>query len=53
MAAQVKVSPRFKRLCTQFGNILGGESEVDEGPVCFVTRKTNAFSSCSNTNVLI
>jgi len=41
MAAQVKVSPRFKRLCTQFGRILGGVSEVDEGPVCFVTRMTN------------
>jgi lipoate synthase len=41
MAEQVKVSPQFKRLCTQFGKILGGESEVDEGPVCFVTRMTN------------
>jgi hypothetical protein len=41
MAEKVKVSPQFKRLCTQFGKILGGESEVDEGPVCFVTRMTN------------
>jgi len=41
MAAKVSVSPRFKRLCTQFGKILGGESEVDEGPVCFVMRMTN------------
>ncbi|MGI2294101.1 DUF1259 domain-containing protein [Paenibacillus sp. GXUN7292] len=37
----MKVSPRFKRLCTQFGNILGGESEIEAGPVCFVTRMTN------------
>jgi lipoate synthase len=41
MAEQVKVSPQFKRLCNQFGKILGGESEVEEGPVCFVTRMTN------------
>ncbi|WP_028559660.1 DUF1259 domain-containing protein [Paenibacillus pinihumi] len=41
MAAKVSVSPRFKRLCTQFGKILGGESEIDEGPVCFVMRMTN------------
>lgn len=41
MAKTVKVSPRFKRLCTQFGRILGGESEIEEGPVCFVTRMTN------------
>jgi hypothetical protein len=41
MADKVKVSPRFQRLCTQFGKILGGESEIDEGPVCFVTRMTN------------
>lgn len=41
MAAHVKVSPRFRRLCTQFGKILGGESEIEEGPVCFVTRMTN------------
>lgn len=41
MAEQVKVSPQFKRLCMQFGRILGGESEIDEGPVCFVTRMTN------------
>jgi len=41
MAQQAKVSPQFKRLCTQFGRILGGESEVEEGTVCFVTRMTN------------
>lgn len=41
MAEQVKVSQKFKRLCTQFGKILGGESEIEEGPVCFVTRMTN------------
>lgn len=41
MAEQVKVSPQFQRLCTQFGRILGGESEIEEGPVCFVTRMTN------------
>jgi hypothetical protein len=45
MAAQVKVSPRFKRLCTQFARILGGESEIEEGPVCFVTRMTNLRAS--------
>jgi len=41
MAENVKVSPRFKRLCTRFANILGGESEIEAGPVCFVTRMTN------------
>ncbi|WNQ12279.1 DUF1259 domain-containing protein [Paenibacillus aurantius] len=41
MAQQVKVSPQFRRLCMQFGKILGGESEIDAGPVCFVTRMTN------------
>lgn len=41
MANSAKVSPRFKRLCTKFGNILGGESEIEAGPVCFVTRMTN------------
>lgn len=41
MAEQVKVSPQFRRLCNQFGRILGGESEIEEGPVCFVTRMTN------------
>jgi len=41
MAEKVKVSPQFNRLCMQFGKILGGESEVDAGPVCFVTRMTN------------
>ncbi|WP_276356098.1 DUF1259 domain-containing protein [Cohnella caldifontis] len=41
MAKKACVSPRFRRLCTQFANILGGESEIEEGPVCFVTRMTN------------
>lgn len=41
MANHVKVSPQFRRLCTQFGKILGGESEIESGPVCFVTRMTN------------
>jgi hypothetical protein len=36
--AQVKVSPRFRRLCDQFSGILGGEHEIDPGPVCFVSR---------------
>lgn len=39
--AQVKVSPQFRRLCDQFARILGGESEIEAGPVCFVTRMTN------------
>lgn len=41
MANNVKVSPQFRRLCTQFGRILGGESEIEQGPVCFVMRLTN------------
>jgi len=41
MANNVKVSPQFRRLCTQFGRILGGESEIDQGPVCFVMRLAN------------
>jgi len=41
MAKNVKVSPQFRRLCTQFGRILGGESEIDQGPVCFVMRLAN------------
>jgi hypothetical protein len=45
MAVKVKVSPQFKRLCTQFGRILGGESEIESGPVCFVTRMTNLRAS--------
>ncbi|GJM78338.1 hypothetical protein HMSSN139_08340 [Paenibacillus sp. HMSSN-139] len=45
MAAHGKVSPQFKRLCDQFGKILGGESEIEEGPVCFVTRMTNLRES--------
>ncbi|OXM85184.1 DUF1259 domain-containing protein [Paenibacillus rigui] len=45
MAEKVKVSPQFKRLCTQFGRILGGESEIDAGPVCFVMRLANLRES--------
>ncbi|MFD1397078.1 DUF1259 domain-containing protein [Kroppenstedtia eburnea] len=37
--AQVKASPQFRRLCNQFGRILGGTSEITPGPVCFVTRE--------------
>ncbi|WNC13868.1 DUF1259 domain-containing protein [Brevibacillus brevis] len=42
--AKVKVSPRFRMLCNQFARILGGEHEIDPGPVCFVSRarKLNA-----------
>ncbi|MBH8608818.1 DUF1259 domain-containing protein [Thermoactinomyces sp. CICC 10521] len=42
--AQVKVTPQFRRLCDQFARILGGEHEIVEGPVCFVSRprKLNA-----------
>ncbi|SFJ92243.1 DUF1259 domain-containing protein [Thermoflavimicrobium dichotomicum] len=36
--AAVKVSPQFQRLCRQFAQILGGEHEIEEGPVCFVSR---------------
>ncbi|KIL41431.1 hypothetical protein SD70_07255 [Gordoniibacillus kamchatkensis] len=36
--ANVIVSPRFRRLCNQFARILGGEHEIDPGPVCFVSR---------------
>lgn len=45
MAKRAQVSPNFRRLCTQFGRILGGQSEVEEGPVCFVTRMTNLRES--------
>ncbi|MCH5586046.1 DUF1259 domain-containing protein [Shimazuella sp. AN120528] len=38
MAQKVKVSPQFQRLCNQFARILGGEHEIDPGPVCFVSR---------------
>ncbi len=38
MAKKVRVSPQFQRLCDQFARILGGEHEIDEGPVCFVSR---------------
>ncbi|MNK84840.1 hypothetical protein D3C87_1047000 [compost metagenome] len=34
----VKASPEFRRLCNQFARILGGEHEIDPGPVCFVSR---------------
>ncbi|GIP24506.1 DUF1259 domain-containing protein [Paenibacillus sp. J22TS3] len=43
--AEVKASPRFKKLCNQFSTILGGtEHEITKGPVCFVSRnrKINA-----------
>lgn len=43
--APVKVSPQFKRLCNQFRTILGGQSEIEPGPVCFVTRMTNLRAS--------
>ncbi|MFC4766686.1 DUF1259 domain-containing protein [Effusibacillus consociatus] len=33
-----EVSPKFKRLCDRFARILGGEHEIDEGPVCLVSR---------------
>ncbi|KPD10108.1 hypothetical protein AM501_00535 [Aneurinibacillus migulanus] len=36
--ATVKVTPRFRRLCNQFARILGGEHEIEPGPVCFVSR---------------
>ncbi|WP_068620292.1 DUF1259 domain-containing protein [Paenibacillus tuaregi] len=37
--AEVKASPRFKKLCNQFSTILGGtEHEITKGPVCFVSR---------------
>jgi len=36
--SKVTVSPRFQRLCNQFAAILGGEHEIDPGPVCFVSR---------------
>ncbi|WP_106768896.1 DUF1259 domain-containing protein [Paenibacillus faecalis] len=39
--SQVKVSRRFQRLCDQFARILGGEHEIDPGPVCFVSRARN------------
>ena len=41
MAQKMNVSPQFRRLCAQFGRILGGESEIEAGPVCFVMRMTN------------
>lgn len=41
MSHQVKASSHFKRLCSEFGEILGGESSIEPGPVCFVTRLTN------------
>ncbi|WP_042228764.1 DUF1259 domain-containing protein [Paenibacillus popilliae] len=39
--ASVKASAQFKRLCNQFAKILGGEHEIDPGPVCFVSRSRN------------
>ncbi|WP_438347143.1 DUF1259 domain-containing protein [Paenibacillus sp. FA6] len=41
MLFMVRVSPRFQRLCNQFSSILGGEHEIDPGPVCFVSRSRN------------
>jgi hypothetical protein len=34
----LQASPQFTRLCNQFARILGGEHEIDPGPVCFVSR---------------
>lgn len=46
MAGQVKVSPRFRRLCNQFSTILGGtEHEITQGPVCFVSRNRRVNAS--------
>lgn len=39
--ASVKASAQFRRLCNQFARILGGEHEIDPGPVCFVSRPRN------------
>lgn len=36
--ASVRASAQFRRLCNQFARILGGEHEIDPGPVCFVSR---------------
>ncbi len=38
MAKVKQVTPQFRRLCNQFSRILGGESEIEDGPVCFVSR---------------
>ncbi|PTM57503.1 DUF1259 domain-containing protein [Desmospora activa] len=38
MAQQVKVTPEFRRVCNQFAAILGGTHEIEQGPVCFVSR---------------
>ncbi|WP_379153971.1 DUF1259 domain-containing protein [Paenibacillus sp. sgz5001063] len=43
--AQIKVTQRFKRLCDQFSRILGGEHEIDPGPVCFVSRSRRVNAS--------
>jgi len=50
--AKIKVTPRFQRLCNQFAAILGGEHEIDPGPVCFVSRarKINATILGRRTN---
>lgn len=42
---KVKVTPRFQRLCNQFASILGGEHEIDPGPVCFVSRSRNLIAT--------
>jgi len=38
MAKVKQGSAQFRRLCNQFSRILGGEHEVEPGPVCFVSR---------------
>lgn len=44
--AEVKVSPRFKKLCNEFSAILGGtEHEITKGPVCFVSRNRRIKAS--------
>ncbi|GIO99060.1 DUF1259 domain-containing protein [Virgibacillus sp. LDC1] len=44
--AEVKASPRFRRLCNQFSAILGGtEHEITKGPVCFVSRNRRIRAS--------
>jgi len=38
MVKITQVTPQFRRLCNQFARILGGEHEIESGPVCFVSR---------------
>ncbi|KIV73280.1 hypothetical protein SZ39_2042 [Bacillus mycoides] len=35
------VSPEFQELCDAFTTMLGGEGEIESGPVCFVMRPLN------------